>query len=104
MTTHSPYRAIADPTRRLILDILREEGPQRAGDLARHFPKISRPAVSKHVKVLKQSLLITLTSQGRERWYHLNPEPLAQVQDWIQEYQLFWENKLHQLKHIVEDD
>jgi|GEM_PF-338352 len=105
MARHSPYRAISDPTRRRILDLLRERGPQRAGDIALRFPRISRPAVSKHLRVLRQARLVREIAEGRERWYRLNPEPLREVYDsWLRQYETFWTERLQTLKQLVEAD
>ena len=73
--------AIADPTRRQILTVLRD-APQTAGALAARFP-ISRPAVSRHLRVLRQSGLVDDTQEGRERVYVLTPEPLRAIADWV---------------------
>lgn len=81
-----------------------QDGPLRAGDLAGRLAHISRPAVSKHLRVLRNSELVTQTQQGRERWYQLNPEPLLQVLKWVAQYEIFWEEKLLKLKEIVEED
>jgi DNA-binding transcriptional ArsR family regulator len=105
MPRHSPYRAISDPTRRRILDLLRDAGPQRAGAIAVSFPRISRPAVSKHLRILRQARLVRETAQGRERWYRLNPEPLRELYDsWLRHYEAFWTERLATLKQIVEED
>lgn len=97
----SPFHAIADPTRRQILDLLRR-GPQRAGDLAGRFPRISRPAVSRHLRVLRSSRLVKQQRRGRELWYQLNAQPLSQVESWVKEYEMFWQDRLENLKRSVE--
>jgi DNA-binding transcriptional ArsR family regulator len=102
--TKSAFNAIADPTRRSILDRLMLVGPTRAGDLAKQFPQMSRPAVSKHLSVLRRAQLVQQMSEGREIWYELNPEPLFQVQDWLEHYQGYWEERLHGLKETVENE
>lgn len=105
MARHSPYRAIADPTRRRILDLLRDAGPQRAGDIASRFPRISRPAVSKHLRILRQAHLVREIPEGRQRWYRLTPEPLHEMyESWLQQYEAFWTERLQMLKRIVEED
>jgi len=78
------------------------QGPQRAGDLASHFPRISRPAVSKHLRVLRSSHLVQQEQRGREIWYQLSPLPLSQVDAWIERYSQFWDDKLQYLKRSVE--
>jgi len=102
MQSVAVFRAISDPTRRLILDYRRAEGPLRAGDLANKFGRISRPAVSKHVRILRTSGLVVVTQKGRERWYALNPTPLQNVQSWVETYEIFWRDKLGELKETVE--
>ncbi|HEY2980021.1 MAG TPA: metalloregulator ArsR/SmtB family transcription factor [Anaerolineales bacterium] len=97
----TPFHAIADPTRRQILDLLRR-GPQRAGDLAGRFPRISRPAVSRHLRVLRSSRLVKQQRRGRELWYQLNAQPLSQVESWVKEYEMFWQDRLENLKRSVE--
>ncbi|MGH2583004.1 MAG: ArsR/SmtB family transcription factor [Anaerolineales bacterium] len=101
--SRSPFDAIADSTRRQILDTLRT-GPQRAGELAAHFPRISRPAVSKHLRVLRSVRLVRQEKRGRELWYQLTPLPLNEVQTWLDQYDVFWKEKLHNLKRAVEDE
>lgn len=105
MRKHSPYRAVSDATRRRILDLLRDAGPQRAGDIAARFPQISRPAVSKHLRILRQARLVQEVVEGRERWYHLNPSPLREMYEgWLRHYEAFWTERLQTLKQIVEED
>ncbi len=94
--------AIADQTRRRILDQLHKSGPQRAGDLAASFRRISRPAVSKHLRVLRGSRLILQERRGRELWYRLDPAPLSQVDTWLEKYTDFWQSKLEELKKVAE--
>jgi DNA-binding transcriptional ArsR family regulator len=93
--------AIADPTRRQILDLL-AVGPQRAGDLAARFRRISRPAVSKHLRVLRGSRLVLQERRGRELWYRLDPAPLSQVDAWLHKYSSFWQGRLAKLKKAAE--
>lgn len=101
----SPYRAVADTTRRRILDLLREEGPQRAGDIAARFPKVSRPAVSRHLRVLRESGFLEESKDGRERWYRFNPAPLRRMyQEWLRHYEAFWTERLAVLKRVVEEE
>jgi DNA-binding transcriptional ArsR family regulator len=94
------FHAIADPTRRAILDRLRA-GPANAGALAADF-ETSRPAVSKHLRVLREARLVTSTSIGRERLYTVNPVPLQRVAGWLEGYRSFWQGSLAQLKRHLE--
>lgn len=105
MPRHSAYRAISDHTRRKILDLLRDAGPLRAGDIASHFARISRPAVSKHLRILRQARLVDEVPEGRERWYRLNPQPLREMYEgWLRHYETFWTERLETLKRVVEED
>jgi DNA-binding transcriptional ArsR family regulator len=98
----NPYHAIADPNRRQMLDLLRIQGPLRAGEIVAHFPQISQPAVSKHLRVLRQAKLVRSTKSGREQWYHLDPVPLQFVAAWLEEYEALWDQRLDRLKQIAE--
>jgi DNA-binding transcriptional ArsR family regulator len=94
------FRAIADPTRRAILDRLRA-GPARAGALASDFRQ-SRPAISKHLRVLRESRLVTEERSGRERVYSLEPVALQRVAGWVDGYRSFWLSSLTKLKRHLE--
>jgi DNA-binding transcriptional ArsR family regulator len=96
--------ALTDPTRRQILDGLRQ-GALTAGEIAGRFPGISRPAVSQHLAVLKEAGLVREERQGRYRFYHLEPEPLRQLwEGWLARYEPFWQDRLGRLKRLVESD
>src|SRR5438128_663202 len=82
------FAALADPTRRAVLDLLRA-GTRPAGEIARAFP-ISRPAISKHLKILRRAHLVDEHREGRHRFYQLNPEPLKTVDQSLDEYRRFW--------------
>jgi DNA-binding transcriptional ArsR family regulator len=99
---NNPYQAIADPNRRQMLDLLRTQGPLRAGDIVNHFPQISQPAVSKHLRVLRQARLVHSAKNGREQWYHLDPMPLQGVAQWLAEYEGLWMQRLERLKQVAE--
>jgi DNA-binding transcriptional ArsR family regulator len=94
------FRAIADPTRRAILDRLRA-GPANAGALAADFRQ-SRPAISKHLRVLRQARLVLATQIGRERIYAIDPVPLQSVAGWLEGYRAFWQSSLDRLKRHLE--
>ncbi|MEH7083501.1 metalloregulator ArsR/SmtB family transcription factor [Neobacillus drentensis] len=99
---HDVFQAIADPTRRKLLKLLsKEEMPVTA--ISEHFP-ISRTAVSKHLRVLAEAGLVNERKAGRETRYKLEPEPLVELKDWLQYFELFWENKLSALRLFVETD
>ena len=94
------FHAIADPTRRAILDRLRA-GPAPVNALAADF-KQSRPAVSKHLRVLRLARLVAEERSGRERLYQLQPLALQQVAGWLEGYRSFWQVSLDRLKRHVE--
>src|SRR5262252_1966706 len=94
------FQALADPTRRAVLDLLRR-GSQPAGQIASAFP-VSRPAISKHLRLLRRAHLVREHREGRNRVYQLNPEPLRAVDNWIEHYRVFWTNSLNNLKAFVE--
>ncbi len=95
------FRAIADPTRRAILDRLRA-GSANAGDLAADFRQ-SRPAISKHLRVLRQARLVSETRLGRERVYSIEAVPLQRVAGWLEGYRGFWQSSLARLKRNLEE-
>jgi DNA-binding transcriptional ArsR family regulator len=95
------YHAISDGTRRRILDMLHEEN-LTAGAIARRFRYISRPAVSKHLAVLRRSKLVLIRKQGRERIYVLNAHPLKEISDWVGRYSSGWRQQLGSFKKYIE--
>lgn len=94
------FQALADPTRRAVLDLLRR-GSQPAGQIASAFP-VSRPAISKHLRLLRRAHLVREHREGRNRVYQLNPEPLRAVDAWLEQYRVFWAASLNNLKAFVE--
>ena len=109
LVTHSPargaeatFQAVADPTRRAVLDLLRR-GSQPAGAIAQAFP-VSRPAISKHLRLLRRAHLVREHREGRHRVYDLNPEPLRALDTWIEQYRSFWKMNLGNLKTFVESE
>ena len=99
--TEDVFRAIADPTRRALLDRLRS-GPTAVNALASDFPQ-SRPAISKHLRTLRLAGLVTERKLGRENVYELQPLRLQQVSGWIEGYRSFWHVSLGNLKRHLED-
>ena len=96
------FRAVADPTRRAILDRLRG-GRVHVNALAAEFEQ-SRPAISKHLKVLRDARLVRESRVGRERLYQLDPLPLQRVAGWIEGYRAFWLTSLDNLKQRLEGE
>ncbi|HTR24207.1 MAG TPA: metalloregulator ArsR/SmtB family transcription factor [Terriglobales bacterium] len=99
-STEATFHALADPTRRAVLDLLRT-GAQPAGKIASAFP-VSRPAISKHLRQLRGARLVVEHRRGRHRFYQLNPAPLKTVDSWLEHYRQFWQMSLANLKNFVE--
>ena len=95
------FRALADPTRREILGLLRS-GRQTVGRIAGNF-RMSRPAVSKHLRLLRSAGLIVTYRQGTSRHCGLNAKPLRMVDDWLQDYRAFWSDSMRGLKNYIEE-
>lgn len=96
------FQAIADPTRRKMLKLLaNKELPVTT--ISSHFP-MSRTAVSKHLKILSSSELVSAVKVGREVRYKLQPERLLELKEWLSFYEQFWDNKMSMLKHLVEKE
>ena len=96
------FRAIADPTRRSIMSLL-ANGEHSLGEIAANYD-MTRPAVTKHLKILEAGGLIRVHSRGRERLHTLQPEGLRSVSEWLRFFDQFWDEKLETLKQAVEAD
>ncbi|AKS45490.1 transcriptional regulator, ArsR family [Octadecabacter temperatus] len=96
------FRALADPTRRDILLMLRGEDLTIA-QVAENFD-MTRAAVKKHLTVLSDGGLITVRAQGRERYNTLNPNAFAPIKDWLSYFDAFWDDRLSVLKSAIEKD
>jgi len=98
------WRALGDPTRRSILDRLRE-GPRTTGELVSAFPEMTRFGVMKHIRVLEEAHLVVHRTEGRTRWNYLNAVPLRLIYErWVSKYENQWANALSNLKEIAEAD
>ncbi len=94
------FQGIADPTRREII-LLLSKNDLTINKVAENF-NVSRPAISKHVKILKECGLVEIRQQGRERYCSVNPKPLKDVYRWLAYFDRFWDKKLNALKTFVE--
>ena len=95
------FAALANPTRREILDLLLD-GPRAVQDIAEHF-NMARPSVSEHLKVLLDTGLVTETRTGRRRYYAVRAEPLQDLLHWLSPYERFWRGKLTTLRHLLDE-
>jgi DNA-binding transcriptional ArsR family regulator len=96
------FRAISDPTRREILGMLRG-GRQTVGEIASNF-RISRPAISRHLRLLHAAGLVVTRKQGTASLCSLDARPLRMVDDWLDDYATFWSESLHSLKKYMEEN
>lgn len=96
------FRAIADPTRRQILSLLRQR-PHTVGELAGNF-QASRPAISKHLSLLRDAGLVIAHRRGTASVCQLNARPLRAVNDWLRDYRIFWRGTLRELKKYIEEE
>jgi len=96
-----PWQALADPTRRKIIEVL-SSGDQSVNEIAQNF-EISRPAISKQLKILEESTLIEVSTTGRERICSLSLKPLEEISNWVKAYESFWLGKLDKLQKHLKD-
>ena len=94
------FQAIADPNRRAILGLLAQQRLTLNG-VAENF-RISRPAVSRHIKILKECGLVVVIPQGRERYCEARFDKLSEVNDWLEQYRELWEGRFGRLDDILE--
>jgi DNA-binding transcriptional ArsR family regulator len=88
--------ALADPTRQRIMTML-AAGALSSGDIARRF-EMTAPAVSQHLKTLREAKLVKVRAQAQKRFYELDPEGVGEVADWVNDLRKFWANKLDALE------
>ena len=96
------YPALAEPSRRQILDLLRD-GERSVSELVEHVG-LSQPGVSKHLKVLREAGLVQVRPEGKVRWYGLRAEPLAEVAEWLEPYRAHWSGRLDALERHLEEN
>lgn len=102
MMRRDVFQAIADPTRRAIINMIANQ-PLNLNTVAEQFD-VSRPAISKHIKILTQCGLITIKQQGRERYCEAKLQKLNEVSAWIEQYRVFWTQKLDALENFLAQD
>ncbi|HSK90900.1 MAG TPA: metalloregulator ArsR/SmtB family transcription factor [Euzebyales bacterium] len=96
------FAALANPTRRALLDLLRER-PRPVNELADEFA-MRRPSVSEHLKVLRDAGLVVDERRGRERIYRVDPAPLRDVAAWLDPYETFWRDRLGGLRRMLDEE
>ena len=96
------YSAVAEPSRRRILDLLRDR-EHSVNELVPHIG-LSQPGVSKHLKVLREAGLVEVRVDGKHRWYGLRAEPLAEVAEWLEPYRRHWTARFDALERHLEEN
>jgi DNA-binding transcriptional ArsR family regulator len=97
------FAALADPTRRKLLANLAESSPKTATQLAEEYP-ITRQGILKHLRILEAAGLVAVNQQGREKRYSFTPEPLSELEQWIQDLSGKWDERLLRLKTFLENE
>jgi DNA-binding transcriptional ArsR family regulator len=97
------FAVIAEPNRRRMLELL-AAGEHGAGDLARVAPDLTQPAVSRHLRILRESGLVHVRASGQRRIYRLEPAGLQAVDAWLQRYRTFWTSALDRLDHQLSEE
>lgn len=96
------FQAIADPNRRAIIALLADNKKLTLNGVAENF-NVSRPAISKHMKVLSECGLVKIEKIGRERYCEVRFEKLSEVSDWVEQYRKYWTEKLDALEAYLEE-
>ena len=96
------YDAVADPTRRKLIQMLADVEELPLHEITTHF-QMGRTAISKHLAILKEADLVIARRVGRETRYRLNAAPLQEVQDWVSFYEGFWNERMAKLNHLLEE-
>ena len=95
------FFALSDPTRRAILEILASRGELTATDIYEHF-SVSPPAISQHLKVLREAKLVVMEKRAQKHLYRLNPQTLSQFEEWVQRTRQRWEERFEALDSVLE--
>jgi DNA-binding transcriptional ArsR family regulator len=95
------FELVAEASRRRILDLLREKA-RPVGELV-ELLGLSQPGVSKHLRLLRDAGLVRVRREGQRRWYELEPEPLAELDEWLEPYRRLWEDRLDRLERHLDD-
>jgi DNA-binding transcriptional ArsR family regulator len=98
------FRILADPTRRLILDLLAERGPLSVGQLASEFPDLVASGISKHLMSLRAGGVVSAMRRGRQQIYQLEPDALAAgLTPWIAKYEQYWSAAIERLRDLAQE-
>src|SRR5881296_2090021 len=95
------FYALAEPTRRDIIELLASNGQLSATDISNNFPA-SAPAISQHLKVLREANFVRVEKRAQQRIYRINPEAMSEVEEWVQEMTKQWNARFNVLDKILE--
>jgi DNA-binding transcriptional ArsR family regulator len=97
------FSALADPTRRKIIEILAHGGQLPAAEIAAHFP-VSAPAISQHLKALQEARLVSVEKRAQQRIYRLNPQAMLELEDWSRRLRNLWNERFDALEILLEQE
>jgi DNA-binding transcriptional ArsR family regulator len=97
------FTALADPTRRKILELLSQTGELTATEIYRQF-SISSPAISQHLKILREASLVQVEKRAQQRVYRINPETLLKIEGWAHNLSQLWADRFDQLETVLEQE
>ena len=97
------FTALADPTRRKILEMLANRGPLTATDIYAQFP-VSPPAISQHLKILREAKLVQVEKRAQKRIYRINPEAMLDLEDWAKHMAQLWHQRFNALDQLLETE
>jgi DNA-binding transcriptional ArsR family regulator len=97
------FYALADPTRRKILELLASQGQLSATEIYSHFT-VSPPAISQHLKVLREAGLVTMHKHAQQRLYQINPQAVLELEDWSKQLRRIWSQRLDALDELLKEE
>ena len=97
------FSAIAQPTRRTILEMLAGRGQLSATDIARRF-RVSPPAISQHLKILREARLVRMHKHRQQRIYQINPEAVHEVETWARQMEVLWNERFDRLEQLLKEE
>lgn len=97
------FQALAEPTRRNIIEIIAKNGELSASDIFNKFD-VSHPAISQHLKVLRVSNLVMVEKRAQQRIYRINPKPLLEMEDWIEKMKKLWDKRFLSLEKLLTEE
>jgi len=97
------FSALSDPTRRSIIEMLASSGHLSATELYGRFPS-SPPAISQHLKVLREANLVVVEKKAQFRLYRVNPEPMRELEDWVKKVTRIWEERFEALDEVLQEE